>query len=131
MANCNVCGEPMPPHSRLCPHCLLNDSYSVDIKEFETPVEMLSIMRNMVDEYLESDAPTNQEAVATFEAVRDVVMITFGKNRDVVEAVGVMEDLLYEHVELRRQSQINRRRWLFVVVISVIILISSLFVIAY
>ncbi len=134
MASCEICGEPMPLHSRICPNCLLNNSYLAEFQGFESPVEMLSIMRSLVDEYLSLASPRiwsnnieSQKIVATFECVRDVVMLAFGKNSDVVDAIAVMEDLLYERIERHRQHQRRCR----CVIIGLIILIFSLFVLTY
>ncbi|MFR9610318.1 MAG: hypothetical protein SNJ31_01615 [Rikenellaceae bacterium] len=134
-ASCEICGEPIPPHSRICPNCLLNASYSAEIQGFESPVKMLSIMRSSVDEYLSikspkiwSDRVESREIIATFECVRDVVMIAFGDNSDVVDAVAAMEDLFYERIEQHRQYQ---KRCRCLLIISVIALIFSLFALIY
>ncbi|MFI3248345.1 MAG: zinc ribbon domain-containing protein [Rikenellaceae bacterium] len=139
---CKECGEPIPPFSRVCPYCLVNDSFSVDIQEFETPVEMLSIMKSSLEEYLSapsssiwdkgSDTQKSREALATFECVRDVVMLSFGKNSDVSDAVVVMEDLLYERVEQRKKRHSIRQ--LSAIIVSAVLfttLIFSLFVLIY
>lgn len=137
---CGECDEQIPPLSRVCPYCLVDDTFSSDIQEFETPIHMLNTMRGCMDEYLASSLPTlltldtnlDREAVATFECVRDVVMLTFGKKRDVVDAVSVMEDLLYERMEYRRRLYRRKRIVaLSTIIIAVTTLIFSLFVLIY
>ncbi|MFR9635078.1 MAG: hypothetical protein SNH55_00695 [Rikenellaceae bacterium] len=92
-------------------------------------------MRSSVDEYLSikspkiwSDRVESREIIATFECVRDVVMIAFGDNSDVVDAVAAMEDLFYERIEQHRQYQ---KRCRCLLIISVIALIFSLFALIY
>lgn len=110
---CRHCGEEIPHLSRICPTCLYNDSFSADILEVETPLHMLHTMRSMLDEYLAAGLPkiwhtdkyedSTHEAIATFEAVRDVVLLSFGKKSEVMEAVSIMEDILYARIDQRRK----------------------------
>ncbi len=139
MAECRICGDEIPEYSRVCPSCLYNDAYNIETREVETPVRMLLIMRGLLDEYLSYEDPTLQSAIfenepekfcqiyVTFECVRDVVMLSFGKNRDVVDAVIAMEDLLYERVEQRKRCVKRLRHITFAIatlfLLSVIILI--------
>lgn len=138
MAICKICSEEIPEYSRVCPACLFNHSYNSEFLEVETPMMMLELMRSLLDEYLSCEKPTLKSAICedesvkfreifvTFECVRDVTMLSFGKNSDVVDAVIVMEDLLYDCVEQRKKGVEYFRRLTFAVVILIILLAITL-----
>ncbi len=138
MAECRICGGEIPDHSRVCPSCLYNDAYNIEIREVETPMRMLLIMRGLLDEYLSYEDPTLRNAIfekeyekfreifVTFECVRDVVMLSFGKKSDVVDAVITMEDLIYERVEQRKRCVKRFRRITFAIAILIVVLVTTL-----
>lgn len=138
MAECRICGDEIPEYSRVCPSCLYNDAYNIETREVETPMRMLLIMRGLLDEYLSYEDPTLRNAIfekeyekfreifVTFECVRDVVMLSFGKTSDVVDAVITMEDLIYERVEQRKRCVKRLQRITFAIVILLILFIIIL-----
>ncbi len=136
--HCVVCGERMPPYSRLCPYCLYSKYYSAECRCHMDPMPYLNIMRGYLYEMIalpepdvigRRDEEKERELVESFEIVETVVERAFGESGDVMEAVAQMSEMIEERVAQRQRSTRRRRYILCAIIatISVVVAIFSLF----
>ncbi len=138
---CEICGELLPPYSRVCPNCSFSEYFSRDCRCYLSPMPFLDVMRGYLDEILalrpiiilghivDPEMECILSVESSYEIVEGQLLAHFGRNDDVVEATNLIYDELSDIIE-RRQRMVTLNRWLYSLlgVTAVAILIIYLFI---
>ncbi len=100
--HCRHCAEPMPEYTLLCPNCILT----------KNPIDILEDMQQIVETANITDIKTFdkikfRECEATFWTLHAVATASFGREEKVIEAVIILENMLYDIID---QREINARK---------------------
>ncbi|MFI3303420.1 MAG: zinc ribbon domain-containing protein [Rikenellaceae bacterium] len=127
---CVECGEELPPNLRFCPYCCYNDNYSDRCHCVVSPVPYLKMMRGYLEEILllppvrgvrDGESQTLRDLVLHIEVVESLLNCSFADNRDVMSAVDIVYEIMWEEVS-KRKRRVRRNRILLFVIVMILVL---------